>query len=300
MAEMQTNEKGAGGMRFKVEIIEPHGFCSGVAGALRKALGALDGEAGTVYCLHQLVHNENVVGDFERRGMKFVEALDEVPRGAKVVFSAHGVSPAVRAEAGQRELRVVDATCPFVARVHRTVKAASERGVPVVVIGNARHAEVMGVAGEAEPGRVAVVRTAEDVAGVDFPVGSEVVVVSQTTLSADEVAGVSEALKAKFPKATFSPASEVCNATRDRQRAVREFAKGHPGAGVLVLGSANSSNTRRLAEIAEASGARAWRAGSMEELAAIDFGGIGVLGVTSGASTPESFLGEAVAFAAGA
>ena len=281
-------------MRFEVEIIEPHGFCSGVAGALHKAFDALGDHGGAVWCLHELVHNETVVKDFELRGMKFVESLGEVPHGATVVFSAHGVSPAVRREAEMRALHVVDATCPFVARVHRTVKAAAERGAPVVVIGNAKHAEVIGVAGEAEGGRVAVVRSVADVDGIDFPANSEVVVVSQTTLSADEVADVSAALKAKFPKASFSPASEVCNATRDRQRAVREFAESHPGAGVLVLGSANSSNTRRLAEIAEGAGARAWRAGNMDELAAIDFGGVQTVGVTSGASTPESFLREAV------
>jgi 4-hydroxy-3-methylbut-2-enyl diphosphate reductase len=283
-------------MPLNVETIEPHGFCSGVAGALQKAFGALGDHGGTVYCLHELVHNETVVKDFELRGMKFVESLGEVPHGATVVFSAHGVAPAVRREAEMRALHVVDATCPFVARVHRTVKAAAERGVPVVIVGNAKHAEVIGVAGEAEGGRVAVVRSAAEVDGIGFPADSEVVVVSQTTLSADEVAEAAAALKAKFPKASFSPASEVCNATRDRQRAVREFAEGHPGAGVLVLGSASSSNTRRLAEIAEAAGARAWRAGNMDELAAIDFGGICAVGVTSGASTPESFLRDAIAF----
>lgn len=283
----------------EVRTIEPHGFCSGVSAALHKAFGALGDHGGTVYCLHELVHNETVVRDFELRGMKFVESLDDVPHGATVVFSAHGVSPAVRRAAEMRALHVVDATCPFVARVHRTVAAAAERGVPVVVIGNAKHAEVIGVAGETgDSGKVAVVRTVADVAGIPFDESSEVVVVSQTTLSADEVADVTASLKSRFPRASFSPSSEVCNATRDRQRAVREFAKANPGAGVLVLGSANSSNTRRLAEIAEAAGVKAWRAGNMDELAAIDFGPTGVLGVTSGASTPESFLDQAVAFAA--
>ena len=283
---------------FKVVTIEPHGFCSGVAGALRKAFHALGDHGGTVYCLHELVHNETVVRDFELRGMKFVESLDEVPHGATVVFSAHGVSPAVRKEAELRALHVVDATCPFVARVHRTVKAAAEAGSAVAIIGNAGHAEVVGVAGEAgDAKRVAVIRSADDVAGLPFAEDEAVTVVSQTTLSADEVAETAAAIRARYPKAAFSPASEVCSATLDRQRAVREFAKLHPGAGVLVLGSANSSNTRRLAEIAAAAGAKAWRAGSMDELKAIDFGGTKVLGITSGASTPESFLQAAVAFA---
>ena len=281
-----------------MRTIEPHGFCSGVSAALHKAFGALGDHGGTVYCLHELVHNETVVRDFELRGMKFVESLDDVPHGATVVFSAHGVSPAVRRAAEMRALHVVDATCPFVARVDRAVAAAAERGGPVVVIGNAKHAEVVGVAGEAgDSGKVAVVRSVPDVAGIPFDESSEVVVVSQTTLSADEVADVAAALKSRFPKASFSHSSEVCNATRDRQRSVREFAKANPGAGVLVLGSANSSNTRRLAEIAEAAGAKAWRAGNMDELSSIDFGPVGVLGVTSGASTPESFLDQAVVFA---
>ena len=279
---------------MKVEVISPHGFCSGVSGALSKAFDALGDAGESVYCLHELVHNETVVRDFELRGMKFVASLAEVPEDATVLFSAHGVSPAVRDEARRRGLRVVDATCPFVARVHRTVSAAAAAGNPVVVIGNARHAEVIGVAGEAPADGVAVVGRLADVDGVPFPEDATVTVVSQTTLSADEVADVAAALARRYPRAVFSPASEVCNATRDRQRAVRMFAEAHPGAGVLVLGSANSSNTKRLAEIAVAAGARAWRAGNPAELDAIDLSGVELLGVTSGASTPESFLQDSL------
>ena len=291
---MGSGEGAFGAVR--ISILEPHGFCSGVSAAIRRGFEALGNGGKPVYCLHELVHNATVVRDFELRGMRFVDSVDDVPEGGTVLFSAHGVSPAVRAAASRRALSVVDATCPFVARVHRTVRAAAERGIPSVVIGNAAHAEVIGVVGEAEGfAPVAVVRTAEDVARLDFPAGSQVAVVSQTTLCAGEVAECAEAIAARWPQAEFSPASEVCNATRERQMAVRKFASCGGGRGVLVIGSGNSSNTRRLVEIAAGAGARAWRAEDAAELGAIDFSGIEELGITSGASTPETVLHAVVA-----
>ncbi len=275
---------------MNLRILEPHGFCAGVTGALRKALALADEEAGLagrsvpagprpLYCLHELVHNELVAADLARRGFAFVETLDEVPDGATVLFSAHGVSPAVRARAAARNLTVVDATCPFVARVHRAAADFAARGLPVVVIGHPGHAEVAGILGEAPD--ASVVRTADDARAFVPPVaGTALGVVSQTTMNADDVAGIVGVLRARF---TVETMAEVCRATKERQDAVKAF----DGDALLVLGSAHSSNTRRLCEVARC---RTFRAGTLDEVKRLDFSGVGTLGVTSGASTPEDYF----------
>ena len=265
----------------------------GVRAAVEKASRTLSLSSGkAVYCLHELVHNEQVVADLKARGLRFVESLDEVPDGATVLFSAHGVALAVRAEAQRRELAVVDATCPFVARAHRAVRDFAARGVPVVVVGRPEHAEVRGVMGACDGARV--VSTPEEVAALPFPDGP-VGVVCQTTLSSGTVRTVLDALRARYPHLETPPAADVCTATRDRQRAVADFVCGG-GDGVLVLGSIGSSNTNRLVEVARASGAAfAARAGTLEEIRTLDFAGVRRLGVTAGASTPEDFFRCAVA-----
>lgn len=265
----------------------------GVRAAVEKASRTLSLSSGkVVYCLHELVHNEQVVADLKARGLRFVESLDEVPDGATMLFSAHGVAPAVRDEAQRRELAVVDATCPFVARAHRAVREFAARGVPVVVVGRPEHAEVRGVMGECADARV--VSTPDDVAALPFPEGP-VGVVCQTTLSHDAVCAVLDALRARYPRLETPAAANVCTATRDRQRAVAGFVRGG-GDGVLVLGSAGSSNTNRLVEVARAVGASfAARAGTLEEVRALDFAGVQRLGVTAGASTPEDFLERVIA-----
>ena len=265
----------------------------GVRAAVEKASRTLSLSSGkAVYCLHELVHNEQVVADLKARGLRFVESLDEVPDGAIVLFSAHGVALAVRAEAQRRELAVVDATCPFVARAHRAVRDFAARGVPVVVVGRPEHAEVRGVMGACDGARV--VSTPEEVAALPFPDGP-VGVVCQTTLSSGTVRTVLDALRARYPRLETPPAADVCTATRDRQRAVADFVCGG-GDGVLVLGSIGSSNTNRLVEVARAAGAAfAARAGTLEEIRALDFAGVRRLGVTAGASTPEDFFRCAVA-----
>ena len=274
---------------MKVEVIEPHGFCTGVRAAVEKASRTLSlSSAQTVCCLHELVHNEQVVADLRARGLRFVESLDDVPDGATVLFSAHGVSPAIRNEARRRGLEVMDATCPFVARAHRTAREFAARGVPVVVVGHAEHAEVRGIVGEVST--CGVVASAEEVAALPYPESSPLGVLCQTTLSSGTVRAVLDALKARYPHLEMPPAADICMATRDRQRAVEAFVRGG-GDGVLVLGSAGSSNTNRLVEVARAAGAPfAARAGSLEEVCALDFTGVCRLGVTSGASTPEDFL----------
>ena len=265
----------------------------GVRAAVEKASRTLSLSSGkAVYCLHELVHNEQVVADLKARGLRFVESLDEVPDGAIVLFSAHGVAPAVRAEAQRRGLAVVDATCPFVERAHRAVRDFAARGVPVVVVGRPEHAEVRGVMGACDGARV--VSTPEEVAALPFPDGP-VGVVCQTTLSSGTVRTVLDALRARYPHLETPPAADVCTATRDRQRAVADFVCGG-GDGVLVLGSIGSSNTNRLVEVARAAGAAfAERAGTLEEIRALDFAGVRRLGVTAGASTPEDFFRCAVA-----
>ena len=278
---------------MKVEVIEPHGFCTGVKAAVEKAFRtlSLSGER-TVYCLHELVHNGLVVSDLKLRGMRFVDSLDGVPDGATVLFSAHGVAPAVRDEAHCRGLSVIDATCPFVARAHSTARNFAARGVPVVVVGHAEHAEVRGIVGEVS--ECGVVASAEEVAALPYPESSPLGVLCQTTMSSGTVRAVLDALKARYPHLETPPAADICMATRDRQRAVEAFVR-RGGDGVLVLGSAGSSNTNRLVEVARAAGAAfAARAGTLEEVRALDFVGVGRLGVTAGASTPENFLERAV------
>ena len=268
---------------MKVEVIEPHGMCAGVNAAIAKAL-----ELKNVYCLHELVHNEIVIGELKDLGFRFVERIEDVPEGETVVFSAHGVSPAVRELAKERRLKVVDTTCPFVAKVHKAARAFAERGLPVVILGDPKHAEVQGILGEIDGCRPQ-----------SPAVGSRIGVVSQTTMNADEVERKVAELRKKYDVETMA---EVCHATKERQGAVKRFcsssraSSGSSPFGVLVLGSRTSSNSKRLREVAEQGGAKAFMAGSMDELKQIDFSGVERLGVTSGASTPERFLMEAVKF----
>lgn len=276
---------------MKTTVIEPHGFCAGVTAALQKALSvSSDRRAAPFYCLHELVHNEIVVSDLRKRGFVFVESVEEVPEGATVLFSAHGVSPAVREKARARKLKVVDATCPFVARVHRAAREFAARGLPVVVVGNPVHAEVRGIVGEV--GDAVVLNPGSPASGGmlpaegALPASGRIGVVSQTTMNADEVASAVSALRTRYEVETMA---EVCSATKERQDAVKAF----DGDALLVLGSANSSNTRRLCEVARC---RTFLAGTMDEVRVLDFSGVENLGITSGASTPEAFFREAAAF----
>ena len=265
-----------------VEVLNPHGFCAGVTAAIRKAVELADGST-SVYCLHELVHNEIVVSGLRSRGFVFVEDICDVPAGATVLFSAHGVAPAVRRKAEARGLRVVDATCPFVTKVHKAAREFASAGLPVLVVGHPGHAEVSGIVGEVEDvgGTVRVISAADDLFAIPgIPLGARVGVVSQTTMNADEVSAMVERLRAIYEIETMA---EVCSATKVRQDAVKAF----DGDALLALGSVRSSNTRRLCEVARC---RTFRAGTSAEVKALDFSGVGRLGVTSGASTPEDFF----------
>ena len=280
---------------MQVSIIEPHGFCSGVKGAVEKARRALS-VGGPVWCLHELVHNATVVSELREGGMTFVESLEDVPEGGTVLFSAHGVPPRMRTQAATRGLKVIDATCPFVARAHRHVREFAARGMPVAVVGDAAHVEVAGLVGEYEALNDAkdleVIRDARDVKALPFPADAPVGVVCQTTLSSGAVHGVLSALRARYPRLIEPLAAETCTATRDRQAAVRTFVQADDPAvtGVLVIGSANSANAARLVEIAREAGATAWRVDGPGGLSKCDFSGLDRLGLTAGASTPENIV----------
>ena len=280
-----------------ISVIEPHGFCAGVTAALKKALSlaakprddsnpqTLKPSNPSLYCLHELVHNEIVVDELKKRGFTFVESLAEVPDGATVLFSAHGVAPQIREAAKARGIRVVDATCPFVERVHKAAREFAAKGLRVVVIGHPGHIEVKGIVGEVgEAVVISNVAAAKEFCAATADAAARLGVVSQTTMNADEVAEIVAALKTRFKVETTA---EVCNATELRQDAVKAFG----GDAVLVLGSASSSNTARLCECAPC---RAFRAGTMDEVMALDLSGVTHLGVTSGASTPEEFLKSAI------
>lgn len=266
----------------RIEILEPHGLCAGVNAAIAKALTLRD-----VYCLHALVHNEIVIGDLKALGFRFVDRIEEVPVGATVVFSAHGVSPHVREVAAARRLSVIDATCPFVAKVHAAARAFVRRGLPVVILGDPDHVEFHGIAGEVPKPLTFAEAMSPDCPAL--PSGARIGVVAQTTMNADDVARQVADLRTRYAVET---AAEVCRATKERQDAVRAFA----GDAILVLGSRTSANSKRLAEVAAASGKRAFLAGTMDEVRALDFSDVTALGVTSGASTPERFFTDAVRF----
>ena len=288
----------------KVCVIEPHGFCSGVTNAVKTARSTLLSAPGErVYCLHQLVHNEIVVNELSRLGMVSVDDLNDVPDFSRVLFSAHGVAPDIRETASKKHLDVIDTTCPFVARVHREAADAAKKGIKTIVIGEAKHIEVKGVVGEisAIGGEYAVVKDSNDVDAVDWDENSKIRYVVQTTLSEDDLEPTIERIRQRFPNAERSVASCVCTATHDRQKAVRDFVKNalkknEGNVGVLVLGSVRSANTKRLAQIAELSGSTTWRCASLDEVSKIDFSKIDILGITAGASTPESLLDEVLDF----
>jgi len=269
-------------------VVRPHGFCSGVARAVRTAEAALESAPGeSLYCLNEIVHNRIVVEDLARRGVAFVTSLTDVPCGARVMFSAHGVSPAVRAVARARALRVIDATCPFVAKVHGEVVRFAAEGYTVFCIGHRNHDEVVGVAGEA-PDHVIVVESEQDARQVLPSDPFRVAAVSQTTLGAEMLSGVLSVLRERFPALRLPDVTDVCYATINRQTAVRALAT-RVGF-VVVLGSPASSNSRRLVEAAQSAGAQAVLVNALDELDHLDFAAHPQVGLTSGASTPESFL----------
>ncbi|MFD4251207.1 4-hydroxy-3-methylbut-2-enyl diphosphate reductase [Amycolatopsis thermoflava] len=278
----------------RVLLAKPRGYCAGVDRAVVAVEKALELYGPPVYVRKEIVHNRHVVESLRERGVIFVEETSEVPEGELVVFSAHGVSPAVRAEAEERKLRTIDATCPLVTKVHKEVNRFAREDYDILLIGHEGHEEVEGTAGEA-PTHVQLVDTAEDAAKVEVRDPSKVVWLSQTTLSVDETMERVDQLKGRFPNLADPPSDDICYATSNRQTAVKAMA---PECDlVLVVGSKNSSNSQRLVEVAKQAGAR--------DAHLIDFArevdgkwleGVTTVGVTSGASVPDVLVMDLLAW----
>jgi len=275
----------------KIRLAAPRGFCAGVDRAIRIVELALERFGAPVYVRHEIVHNRFVVERLEGLGAIFVDELDEVPEGAKVIFSAHGVPKAVPAEAERRELFYLDATCPLVSKVHVEAERHHDRGLEIVLIGHAGHPEVIGTMGQLPPGAVTLVETVSDVASLEPRDAGKLAYITQTTLSVDDTAGIVEALRARFPKIVGPHKEDICYATTNRQQAVKEIAHGCDA--VLVIGAPNSSNSMRLVEVAEREGcpyaALVQRASDLDWTA---LEGARVVGITAGASAPEVLVEE--------
>jgi 4-hydroxy-3-methylbut-2-en-1-yl diphosphate reductase len=268
----------------EVVLASPRASCAGVVRAVDVVERALESRGAPVYVRKQIVHNAHVVADLERRGAIFVDEVDEVPPGSTLIFSAHGVSPAVRAAAAQRELDVIDATCPLVAKVHAEARRLASSGFDIVLVGHEGHEEIEGTFGEA-PASTQVIASAEEVADVRVTDPERVAYLTQTTLAIDETAGVIDALRERFPALVGPASSDICYATQNRQDAVRALAEDCDV--VIVVGSGNSSNSRRLVEVAERAGTRAALVENGSEIPPELLIGCERVGLTAGASAPE-------------
>jgi len=272
----------------QVMLAAPRGYCAGVDRAVITVEKALDLYGPPVYVRKQIVHNKHVVQTLEGRGAVFVEELDEVPEGSTVVFSAHGVSPVVHTQAADRGLKTIDATCPLVTKVHHEARRFDKDDYDILLIGHEGHEEVEGTAGEA-PERTILVQSPADAEHVQVRDPDRVAWLSQTTLSVDETMATVDKLRERFPALLDPPSDDICYATQNRQVAVKEIARDADL--VVVVGSANSSNSVRLVEVAlEAGAAAAYRVDDASELDEAWLEGVGSVGVTSGASVPEDLV----------
>jgi 4-hydroxy-3-methylbut-2-enyl diphosphate reductase len=274
-----------------VLLANPRGFCAGVDRAIAIVEQALTQFGAPIYVRHEVVHNKFVVDDLKSKGAVFVEELDEVPTGATVVFSAHGVSKAVRAEADARGLRVFDATCPLVTKVHVEIARMHEQGREIVMIGHAGHPEVEGTMGQVD-GDMHLVDSVADVARLRVRDPRNLAYVTQTTLSVDDAAQIVAALKSRFPEIVGPKRDDICYATQNRQDAVKALVPSVDA--VIVVGSPNSSNSNRLREVAAHRGIPAWMVDRADELKAEWIAGRKRVGVTAGASAPEVLVRQVV------
>lgn len=271
----------------QIILAAPRGFCAGVAYAIEVVELALQVHGAPLYVRHAIVHNEFVVKSFEQRGVIFVEAIDEIPEGMPVVFSAHGVSPEVREQAADRKLLIIDASCPLVIKVHNEAKRYRARDYHFIYIGHQGHVEAEGTMGEA-PGRMVLVETPEDAEALQIPHYEKLAVLTQTTLSVDEVNATMAVLRRRFPHLETPAKEDICYATTNRQASVKELARKCDL--VLVVGSTTSSNSNRLREVAEAHGATSFLLMSPEEVQPAWVNDFQSIGITSGASTPEALV----------
>jgi 4-hydroxy-3-methylbut-2-enyl diphosphate reductase len=278
----------------RVLLAKPRGYCAGVDRAVVTVEKALELYGAPVYVRKQIVHNRHVVAELEKRGAVFVEETEEVPEGATVIFSAHGVAPVVHQEAAARNLRAIDATCPLVTKVHNEARRFAADDYDILLIGHEGHEEVVGTSGEA-PDHVHLVDGPDDVANVTVRDESKVVWLSQTTLSVDETMATVDRLQTKFPLLQSPPSDDICYATSNRQQAVKEIAAQCEL--VLVVGSKNSSNSVRLVEVALQAGAKAgYLIDFASEIEEAWLDGVTTVGLSSGASVPDELVGEVLAW----
>ena len=276
----------------EILLAGPRGFCAGVERAIDIVELALSVWPHPVYVRREIVHNRLVVETLRQKGAMFVDELDEVPDNATVIFSAHGISPAVRDEARRRGLRVIDATCPLVTKVHLEAIRYAREGYSIVLIGHEDHDEVIGTLGEA-PERIIVVDSVEEVERLVLPDPEKVAYLTQTTLSVDDTRDVIEALRRKFPKIVGPSRDDICYATQNRQTAVKRLVDDVDV--LLVIGAANSSNAKRLVEVARTAGTQAHLINDVRDIQPEWLAGVARVGITAGASTPEILVSQAVA-----
>ncbi len=272
---------------MRVILAQPRGFCAGVERAIEIVERALKKFGPPIYVRHEIVHNRHVVDDLRQRGAIFVDELDQVPDGAMTIFSAHGVAKKVEQNAAARSLPVIDATCPLVAKVHNEGRRYARQDREIVLVGHAGHAEVEGTIGQV-PGTVHLVQTAADVAMLKIRDPEKLAYITQTTLSVDDTRGIIAALKARFPSIVGPDVRDICYATQNRQQAVRDLAQRVDL--ILVVGSRNSSNSNRLREIGEELGRPAYLIDDAGDMERSWFDGVVSVGVTAGASAPESLV----------
>ncbi len=278
----------------KVIVAQPRGFCAGVEMAVETVERALKKYGPPLYVFHEIVHNRHVVEDFIHRGVTFVQSVDQVPIGGKLIFSAHGVAPRVWQRARERGLEVViDATCPLVEKVHREVRRFAAQGYWIILVGHEEHDEIVGTSGEA-PERIQIVANVEEAEKVRVPDPEKVVVLTQTTLSVDDTREIIEVLKRKFPKMITPPKEDICYATQNRQDAVKQLAR-EVGL-VLVIGSPNSENSNQLCRVARSRGIPAYLINDIREINSAWLEGVERVGITSGASAPDRLVWEAADF----
>src|SRR5215210_1945437 len=278
----------------KLLLASPRGYCAGVDRAVQTVERALDLYGAPVYVRKEIVHNKHVVAELRKRGAVFVDELDEtIPEGATTVFSAHGVSPAVHADAERRRLQTIDATCPLVTKVHKEAVKFAREGYTIVLIGHAGHEEVEGTMGEA-PEHIVLVETEADVDALEVEDPERIAYISQTTLSVDETAAIIVRLRERFPSITGPRTDDICYATTNRQLAVKQMA-GQCDL-VLVIGSRNSSNSNRLVDVARAAGAASHLIDNESQVRDEWLDGARVVGITSGASAPEELVQRLIAF----
>jgi 4-hydroxy-3-methylbut-2-enyl diphosphate reductase len=277
----------------RIILANPRGFCAGVNMAIESLERALELFGRPLYVYHEIVHNRPVVDRFHRRGVIFVDDVAEVPRGATLLYSAHGVSPGVRNAAIERNLRAIDATCPLVTKVHLEAVRFAREGYNIILIGHEGHDEVLGTMGEA-PESILLVQDVEEVNKLEIPANTRLAYLTQTTLSIDDAEVIIAALKERFPQIVGPSREDICYATQNRQEAVKELVPETDV--VLVLGSQNSSNSMRLAEIAQSYGKTAYLIDSVREIADRPFTGSEIVLITAGASAPEEVVEECVSF----